>query len=127
MPSWLLCRRSLDWRIKNRAMSPYKIRLSAFLAASLVLAVSATAQPVPGGQPAVGVVRAERQQIIQTDEFMGRIQAVGRVASLPGSQPSSKSGSSLRDPRSRRAIPSTSSSRPRFRRKSTPTRRPWSS
>ena len=61
-------------------MSPYKIRLSAFLAASLVLAVSATAQPVPGGQPAVGVVRAERQQIIQTDEFMGRIQAVGRVA-----------------------------------------------
>jgi membrane fusion protein (multidrug efflux system) len=30
--------------------------------------------------PAVGVVRAERQQITQTDEFIGRIQAVGRVA-----------------------------------------------
>ena len=42
--------------------------------------MSATAQPAPGGPPAVGVVRAERQQITQTDEFIGRIQAVGRVA-----------------------------------------------
>ena len=38
------------------------------------------AQPAPGGPPAVGVVRAERQQITQSDEFIGRIQAVGRVA-----------------------------------------------
>src|SRR5215468_6905508 len=38
------------------------------------------AQPAPGGPPAVGVVRAERQQITQTDEFIGRIQAIGRVA-----------------------------------------------
>src|ERR1700724_2039974 len=45
-----------------------------------VLPVSAAAQPAPGGPPAVGVVRAERQQITQTDEFIGRIQAVGRVA-----------------------------------------------
>jgi len=30
--------------------------------------------------PAVGVVRAQKQQITQTDEFIGRIQAVGRVA-----------------------------------------------
>ena len=35
------------------------------------------AQPAP---PAAGVVRAERQQITQTDEFIGRIQAVRRVA-----------------------------------------------
>ena len=35
------------------------------------------AQPAP---PAVGVVRAERQQITQIDEFIGRIQAVRRVA-----------------------------------------------
>jgi len=58
------------------------LRLSAFLAASLVLvpAVPAVAQPAPGGPPAVGVVRAARQQITQTDEFIGRIQAVGRVA-----------------------------------------------
>jgi membrane fusion protein, multidrug efflux system len=32
-----------------------------------------------GGPPAVGVVRAERQQITQSDEFIGRIQAISRV------------------------------------------------
>jgi membrane fusion protein (multidrug efflux system) len=45
-----------------------------------VLATAAQAQPAPGGPPAVGVVRAERQQITQTDQFIGRIQAIGRVA-----------------------------------------------
>src|SRR5690348_3904806 len=40
----------------------------------------AQAQPAASGPPAVGVVRAEKQQITQTDEFIGRIQAVGRVA-----------------------------------------------
>lgn len=45
-----------------------------------LLAAGAAAQPAPSGPPAVGVVRAERQQITQTDEFIGRIQAVGRVA-----------------------------------------------
>ena len=37
------------------------------------------AQPAPG-PPAVGVVRAEKQQITQTNEFIGRIQSIGRVA-----------------------------------------------
>jgi len=46
----------------------------------IVLPVSAGAQPAPAGSPAVGVVRAERQQITQTDEFIGRIQSIGRVA-----------------------------------------------
>src|SRR6201981_614530 len=59
-------------------------RVCAFcLAAALLLAVQcreAMAQPAAGAPPAVGVVRAERQQITQTDEFIGRIQAVGRVA-----------------------------------------------
>jgi membrane fusion protein (multidrug efflux system) len=45
-----------------------------------LLPVLAQAQPVPSGPPAVGVVRAERQQITQTDEFIGRIQSIGRVA-----------------------------------------------
>jgi membrane fusion protein (multidrug efflux system) len=45
-----------------------------------VLPASAGAQPAPAGPPAVGVVRAERQQITQTDEFIGRIQSMGRVA-----------------------------------------------
>src|SRR6476620_6276346 len=52
--------------------------LSAIILA--MLPVAAKAQPAPAGPPAVGVVRAERQQITETDEFIGRIQAVGRVA-----------------------------------------------
>jgi membrane fusion protein, multidrug efflux system len=43
------------------------------------LAMPAAAQVAPGAPPAVGVVRAERQEITQTDEFIGRIQAVNRV------------------------------------------------
>jgi membrane fusion protein (multidrug efflux system) len=50
------------------------------LAITLFVPFAAQAQPAPRGPPAVGVVRAERQQITQTDEFIGRIQAVGRVA-----------------------------------------------
>src|ERR1700719_2417732 len=45
-----------------------------------LLSAGAEAQPASGGPPAVGVVRAEHQQMTQTDEFIGRIQAVGRVA-----------------------------------------------
>jgi membrane fusion protein (multidrug efflux system) len=45
--------------------------------ASLMLVGPSAAQPAA---PAVGVVRAERQQITQIDEFIGRIQAVNRVA-----------------------------------------------
>jgi membrane fusion protein, multidrug efflux system len=44
------------------------------------LPVTVGAQPAPGGPPAVGVVRAERQQITETNEFIGRIQSIGRVA-----------------------------------------------
>ncbi len=45
----------------------------------VVLPVWARAQPAPPA-PAVGVVPAERQQITETNEFIGRIQAIGRVA-----------------------------------------------
>jgi len=45
-----------------------------------LVSLRAEAQLAPGGPPAVGVVRAERQQITQSDEFIGRIQAVSRVA-----------------------------------------------
>jgi membrane fusion protein (multidrug efflux system) len=41
---------------------------------------AAGAQTAPGGPPAVGVVRTERQQITQRDEFIGRVQAIGQVA-----------------------------------------------
>jgi membrane fusion protein (multidrug efflux system) len=50
--------------------------LVVFLTSLIVVGPSA-AQPAP---PAVGVVRTERQQITQIDEFIGRIQAVNRVA-----------------------------------------------
>ena len=53
-------------------------RLYLILALAL-FAGKAEAQPA-AGPPAVGVVRAERQQITQTDEFIGRIQSIGRVA-----------------------------------------------
>jgi len=45
-----------------------------------LLSVPAVAQAPAGPPPAVGVVRADRQQITQSDEFIGRIQAVNRVA-----------------------------------------------
>ncbi|HEX3524649.1 MAG TPA: efflux RND transporter periplasmic adaptor subunit [Stellaceae bacterium] len=51
-----------------------------FAVAFAALPFAAEAQPAPAGPPAVGVVRAERQQITETDEFIGRIQSVGRVA-----------------------------------------------
>jgi membrane fusion protein, multidrug efflux system len=50
---------------------------------ALVLALlsgQAVAQPVSGSPPAVGLVRVEREQITQSDEFNGRIQAVNQVA-----------------------------------------------
>jgi membrane fusion protein, multidrug efflux system len=45
-----------------------------------LLSVHGYAQPPPGTPPAVGVVRVAQQQITESDEFIGRIQAVGRVA-----------------------------------------------
>ena len=62
-------------------MAHKKVIRRLLLALLLVtLAVAAKAQPVPGAPPAVGVVRAENQQITQTNEFIGRIQSIGRVA-----------------------------------------------
>src|SRR5258708_11051806 len=44
------------------------------------VSVGAVARPAAGGPRGVGVVRAERQQSTQSDDFIGRIQAVTRVA-----------------------------------------------
>jgi membrane fusion protein, multidrug efflux system len=54
---------------------------SAALVAWLVVAGLAVAPPAAAqlGPPAVGVVRVERQQITQSNEFVGRIQSIGRV------------------------------------------------
>src|SRR5499427_2664519 len=59
----------------------YKPRMKLLVLAVILTTVPLAARAQPAsGPPAVGVVRAERQQITQTDEFIGRIQAVGRVA-----------------------------------------------
>ncbi|HEX3410137.1 MAG TPA: efflux RND transporter periplasmic adaptor subunit [Stellaceae bacterium] len=58
--------------------NPAMMRLLLTLLLVLV-PLSSREQPAPG-PPAVGVVRAERQQVTQTDEFIGRIQSIGRVA-----------------------------------------------
>src|ERR1700747_1097303 len=52
----------------------------ALCAALVLLSAQTGAQPAPGGPPAVGIVRAERQQITQSDEFVGCIQSIGRGA-----------------------------------------------
>src|SRR6201997_5701807 len=67
-------RRAARW-----AIYPGMMRLLLALLLALV-PLSSRAQPAPSGPPAVGVVRAERQQITQTNEFIGRIQSIGRVA-----------------------------------------------
>lgn len=45
-----------------------------------LLAAGAAAQPAPGAPPAVGVVRVAKQQMTQSNEFVGRIQSIGRVS-----------------------------------------------
>ena len=55
------------------------LRSLAALLAAFAWFAAAHAQ-IPGGPPAVGVVRATRQAITETSEFVGRIQAVDRVA-----------------------------------------------
>ena len=50
------------------------------LLAGLILVAAGTAHAqMPGGPPAVGVVRVEQQAVTETSEFIGRVQAVDRV------------------------------------------------
>src|SRR5215470_8113457 len=59
----------------------YKPRMKLLVLAVILTTVPLAARAQPAsGPPAVGVVRAERQQMTQTDEFIGRIQSIGRVA-----------------------------------------------
>jgi membrane fusion protein (multidrug efflux system) len=48
---------------------------------ALLLSVASAAQAqAPGGPPSVGVVRAQQTAITETSEFIGRVQAIERVA-----------------------------------------------
>ena len=54
-------------------------RLAALLAVYVLLGTTIAAAQMPSGPPAVGVVRATKQAITETSEFIGRVQAVDRV------------------------------------------------
>jgi membrane fusion protein (multidrug efflux system) len=54
-------------------------RLAALLAVYVLLGATIGAAQMPSGPPAVGVVRATKQAITETAEFIGRVQAVDRV------------------------------------------------
>jgi membrane fusion protein (multidrug efflux system) len=57
------------------------MRLTAALKFAFLLSfASAAYAQVPGGPPSVGVVRAQQTAITETSEFVGRIQAIDRVA-----------------------------------------------
>jgi len=54
-------------------------RLAALLAVHVLLGITIAEAQMPSGPPAVGVVRAEKQAVTETSEFIGRVQAVDRV------------------------------------------------
>ena len=58
-----------------------RVAVSLLTAGAIAVGIpSATrAQPAPSGPPAVGVVEAIKRPIIETSEFLGRIEAVNRV------------------------------------------------
>ena len=85
VPYQFYFRRSLERGATARPAAPGwdAIRFAEFLLLLLIAAlqsVAAGAQTAPGGPPAVGIGRAEKQQITQSDQFVGRIQSIGRVA-----------------------------------------------
>jgi len=49
------------------------------LAITAAMAAPALAQPGPGGPPAVGVAQAQKRPVVETSEFVGRIQSINRV------------------------------------------------
>jgi hypothetical protein len=59
-----------------------RLAAGCFLSALVLTLVTggAGAQSMLGGPPAVDVVRAARQEITQSTEYIGRIQAIGRVS-----------------------------------------------
>jgi membrane fusion protein, multidrug efflux system len=54
-------------------------RFAALLAVFVLLGATVAEAQAPSGPPAVGVLRAEKQAITETSEFIGRVQAIDRV------------------------------------------------
>ena len=64
-------------RLPALALAFATLAVPALVAPALV--APALAQPGPQGPPAVGVVQAQRRPVVETSEFVGRVQAVNRV------------------------------------------------
>ena len=56
-----------------------KVSLPALALALAALGSPALAQPGPAGPPAVGVALAQRRPVVESSDFVGRVQAVNRV------------------------------------------------
>jgi membrane fusion protein (multidrug efflux system) len=66
---------------RARDMHLARVPIGLLTAGALAIGAPAAtrAQPAPSGPPAVGVVEATKRPIIETSEFLGRIEAVNRV------------------------------------------------
>src|SRR5882672_8884735 len=77
-PYLLVLRRS---RRCSKDIDRMPLRVPRRLLVPMFLAVSGAAlAQMPGGPPSVGVIKVEAATITETSEFVGRVQAVGRVA-----------------------------------------------
>jgi membrane fusion protein (multidrug efflux system) len=67
--------------VRAREMHLARVAVSLLTAGAIAVGIPAAtrAQPAPSGPPAVGVVEAIKRPIIETSEFLGRIEAVSRV------------------------------------------------
>ncbi len=64
---------------KDRVSPAMRMMRPVLLCALLAYTGTAAAQMPPSGPPAVGVARAARVPITETDEFIGRVEAISRV------------------------------------------------
>jgi membrane fusion protein (multidrug efflux system) len=69
------------WSRWGREMHLANVPFGLLIAGTLAIAAAAAtrAQPAPSGPPAVGVVEAAKRPIIETSEFLGRVEGVNRV------------------------------------------------
>src|SRR6202790_3377671 len=67
--------------VRPREMHLGRVGISLLTAGAIAVGVPSVtrAQPAPSAPPAVGVVEAIKRPITETDEFLGRIEAVNRV------------------------------------------------
>ncbi|MEA2773927.1 MAG: rane fusion protein multidrug efflux system [Acetobacteraceae bacterium] len=68
-------------RGRRLTREPRLMRAFGYLTLAFLLSIASAAHAqMPGGPPSVGVVRAQQTAITETSEFIGRVQAIERVA-----------------------------------------------